>query len=149
APFSHSLELDWNNIIWEPWLSLLTRRHSLVRYDWRGCGLSDRDGVEFSFEKHLEDLESVVQASGLKQFALFGHEGAGMMCIAYAVKHPTQVTHLVLSGSATRGRLAGAGTQKQIEHTKIRHKLIELGWNHEAPALARFYANLHIPDASP
>ena len=148
APFSHSLKLDWDSIIWRPWLSLLTRRHSLVRYDWRGCGLSDRDGVEFSFEKHLEDLESVVEAVGLKQFVLFGHEGAGMVCVAYTVRHPAKVSQLILIGSSTRGRMARAGSPKQLEDEETRRKMVELGWNHDAPALGRFHANLHIPDGS-
>jgi pimeloyl-ACP methyl ester carboxylesterase/DNA-binding CsgD family transcriptional regulator len=149
APFSHSLELDWDNIIWQPWLSLLTRYHSLVRYDWRGCGLSDRDGVEFSFEKHLEDLESIVNAAGPKQFVLVGHEGAGMVCVAYAVRHPTKVSQLVLIGSSTRGRTARAATPEQMQDVETRRKMVELSWNNDAPAFRRFHANLHIPDGSP
>ena len=58
------LDLDWESPIWRPWLSLLTRRHTLIRYDFRGCGLSDQQSVEFSLEKHIEDLEAVVQAAG-------------------------------------------------------------------------------------
>ncbi|HZM27538.1 MAG TPA: hypothetical protein VFB89_09285, partial [Gemmatimonadales bacterium] len=38
ASWFHHLELDWTSPIWRPWISLLTRRHTLVRYDWRGCG---------------------------------------------------------------------------------------------------------------
>jgi pimeloyl-ACP methyl ester carboxylesterase/DNA-binding CsgD family transcriptional regulator len=149
APFSHNLELDWESPIWGPWLSLLTRRHLLVRYDWRGCGLSDREGVEFSFEKHLEDLESVVKAAQLQRFALLGHEGGGTMCIGYTVRHPEKVSHLVLNGSATRGRMARAVTPAEIEDVETRRKMVELGWSHGAPAFGRFHANLHIPDGSP
>src|SRR5687767_9342919 len=68
----HHLELDWGSPVWRPWLSLLMRRHTLVRYDWRGCGLSDRGQVAFSFEKFVEDLEAVIAAAGLEQFVLLG-----------------------------------------------------------------------------
>ncbi len=53
----HHFTLDWDSPIWHPWLSLVARRHTLVRYDWRGCGLSDRNEVEFSFEKFVEAVE--------------------------------------------------------------------------------------------
>src|SRR5690349_13310612 len=75
----HHLKLDWESPVWLPWLTLLSRRHTLVRYDWRGCGLSDRDGIEFSLEKHIEDLEAIVGALALKDFVLMGHEGCGTM----------------------------------------------------------------------
>src|SRR4051794_28752523 len=58
--FSH-LKFDWDSPIWGHWLSLFVRRHMLARYDMRGCGLSDRDGVEFSFEKYIDDLHAVVE----------------------------------------------------------------------------------------
>ena len=85
------LKFDWDSPVWRSWLSLLTKRHCVIRYDWRGCGLSDREGVEFSFEKHIEDLEAVVEAVGLKHFVLFGTAGGGGPVITYTVRHQEQV----------------------------------------------------------
>ena len=68
----HHLDLDWESTIWRPWLDLLSARFTVVRYDWRGCGLSDRDGVTFSFKSYIEDMEAVAEASGLERFILFG-----------------------------------------------------------------------------
>ena len=48
-------------------LSLFVKRHTLIRYDLRGCGFSDREGVEFSFEKYVEDLEAVIAAAGVER----------------------------------------------------------------------------------
>jgi len=59
------LKFDWDSLVWRPWLSMLTRDHSVIRYDWRGCGLSDRDGIEFSAEKYVQDCEAVVEAAQL------------------------------------------------------------------------------------
>jgi pimeloyl-ACP methyl ester carboxylesterase len=37
------LEFDWDSPVWRHWLNELSREHTLVRYDERGCGLSDWD----------------------------------------------------------------------------------------------------------
>src|SRR4026209_932608 len=71
----HHLKFDWDSPVWRPWLSRLTQRHTLVRFDFRGCGLSDRERVEFSTEKLVEDLEAVVDATGLDCFAFLGMAG--------------------------------------------------------------------------
>src|SRR5258708_3276246 len=71
------LEFDWESPVWRPWLSALTRHHTLIRYDSRGTGLCDWQAVEFSFEKLLEDPEAVVDARGVLRFALFWLAGAG------------------------------------------------------------------------
>ena len=48
------LDLDWENPVQRSWLSLLMRRRRLIRYDARGSGLSDRDGIEFTFQMALD-----------------------------------------------------------------------------------------------
>src|SRR5574341_50661 len=96
ASWVHHLELDWDSPLWRPWISLLARRHTLVRYDWRGCGLSDREQVGFSFESFVGDLEAVIEAAGLEQFVLFGTAGGSAIGATYAVRHPERVSHLVL-----------------------------------------------------
>jgi pimeloyl-ACP methyl ester carboxylesterase len=75
--WTHHLELDPQSLVWHPWLMLLAKNHTLVRYDWRGCGLSDRERVQFSFERFAEDLDGVVAASGVDRFVLFGMGGGG------------------------------------------------------------------------
>lgn len=146
----HHLELDWGSPIWRPWLSLLTRRHTLVRYDWRGCGLSDRDNVTFSLEQHLDDLTAVIDACGFQRFAFFGHGSGGTNGIAYAARHPERVSHLVLSGSPLRGRCVRAKTDAQRQEAETRLKVFEIGWDNESPAAyGHFVTALHIPDAQP
>ena len=98
------LNLDWESPIWRPWLSLLARRHTLIRYDYRGCGLSDRQGVEFSLGKHVEDLEAVVQAARLDSFTLFAQAGGGAVAMTYAARYPQRPNRLVLYGCQARGR---------------------------------------------
>jgi pimeloyl-ACP methyl ester carboxylesterase/DNA-binding CsgD family transcriptional regulator len=143
------LELDWDTPVWRPWLSLLVRHHTVIRYDWRGCGLSDREGVQFSFAKHAEDLDAVIAASGVDRFVLFGMAGAGSaIAMNYAVRHPRRVTHLVLFGCNTRGPLGDNPTAEQEAEAQARLKVIELGWPNENAGYGQFLATLHVPDST-
>lgn len=143
------LKFDWDSPVWHPWLSFLTKRHRVVRYDWRGCGLSDREGVEFSLEKHIEDLEAVVEAASLERFVVFGMLSEGSAGVVYSVRHPERVSHLILYGAQVRGRFARSETAEQIEEVETRLKVLQIGWPNDTPAYGRFFASLHIPDATP
>lgn len=144
----HHLELDPVSPVWRPWLSVLSQRHTLVRYDIRGCGLSDRDGVQFSFEKFVEDLSAVIESAGLGQVVLFGSAAGAAVSLTYALRHPDRVSHLVLFSGYVRNKLAGTPTPQQLEEAQARIKMMELGWPNETPAYSQFYTSLHLPDAS-
>lgn len=90
--------------VWRHWVRELSRGHALVRYDERGCGLSDRqfDGAP-TLDTYVGDLAAVVDAAGLERFALLGVSGGGPTAIEYAVRKPERVSHLVLYGTYTRG----------------------------------------------
>jgi DNA-binding winged helix-turn-helix (wHTH) protein len=98
------VEYDWQNPIWSKLLRSLASGHLLIRYDDRGAGLSDRQPAEISFETFVRDLESVADAAGLDRFALFGASRGSAVSIAYAVRHPERVSHLILYGGYARGR---------------------------------------------
>jgi len=95
--FTH-LEVEWENPIWRSFIDGLSRRHFLIRYDGRGMGLSDRDVKDFSPETHVRDLEAVVDAVGSEKVALFGLSQGGPTAIAYTLRHPDRVSHLILYG---------------------------------------------------
>jgi pimeloyl-ACP methyl ester carboxylesterase/DNA-binding CsgD family transcriptional regulator len=145
----HHIELDWDSPIWRPWLELLTRRHSVIRYDWRGCGLSDREGMEFSPELFLDDLLAVAEAAGLSRFPLLGMAQGARIGMAYAVRHPERISHLVLYQSSTGGRGAPGRRAEEAEEERTRFKAMELGWQANQPAYSRFSTSMHIPDANP
>src|SRR3990172_11530920 len=65
------LEFDWRSPVWRHWIDELSRCNTYIRYDERGCGLSDRD-APLSLESYVADLETVVDACGLGQFPLMG-----------------------------------------------------------------------------
>jgi len=148
------LKYDWDSLIWRHWLSFFASRHTLISYDLRGCGLSDREGVEFSFDRYIEDLEAVVKAAGVERFAVFGMTGGGATAVAYAARHPQQITHLVLLGSFVRAtqsrlRLAPNPTAKQIEEAELHLKAIGLAFEHDNPGMRQLYTSIRIPDGRP
>lgn len=148
ASWTHHLKLDWDSPVWRPWISLLTQRHTLVRYDWRGCGLSDREQVEFSFEKFVEDLEAVIEAAGLKQFVIFGISAGSAIGMTYAVRYLDRINRLVLYACYARNSLADNPTPQRVEEFQTRRKVMELGWANDTPAYGRFFTSLNMPDAS-
>jgi pimeloyl-ACP methyl ester carboxylesterase/DNA-binding CsgD family transcriptional regulator len=122
----------------------------VVRYDWRGCGLSDREKVAFSFENMAEDLQAVIDAAGFERFILVAMGGAGSgVAMSHAVGQPKRVSHLVLQGPHTRGRFADTSAPDLAKEGEARLQIFELGWRKDTPAYCGFFAALHIPDASP
>jgi hypothetical protein len=65
ANWLNHLELDWESPAWGPLITGLAREHTLIRYDDRGAGMSDWDVEDISFDAWVNDLESVVEASGV------------------------------------------------------------------------------------
>jgi pimeloyl-ACP methyl ester carboxylesterase len=121
----------------------------VVRYDWRGCGLSDRGKINSSLDDYVNDLEAVVQSARIDRFALFGMAGmGGAISTSYGVRQPQRVACLILQESHTKGRLAGNPTPQQVAEQQARLKVIELGWPDDTPAYSQFHATLHIPNAS-
>jgi pimeloyl-ACP methyl ester carboxylesterase len=145
--FTH-LEFDRDSSIWGPWLAALGKGRTLIRYDARGSGMSDCEGVSFSFERFIEDLEAVVDATGLRTFALFGIGGPCALAAAYAVRHPERVTHLVLHAAFTRGRIARASSPEQIAETEAVLKLTSLGFDGDDPSRRQMVTAQFLPDGT-
>jgi pimeloyl-ACP methyl ester carboxylesterase/DNA-binding CsgD family transcriptional regulator len=142
------LEFDWESPVWRPWLTELARYHTLVRYDQRGCGLSDREVGDISFAAWLADLETVVDAAGLAHFVLLGASQSASLAIAYAARHPQRVSHLVIYGGFARGRLK-RGSRAHAEEAAIQRGLIHLGWGRDDPAFRQFFTTQFLPDGTP
>jgi len=126
----------------------LSRDHRLIRYDTRGNGLSDREVELVSLEAYVSDLEAVVEAVGLERFALFGISQGCAVSIAYAVRHPERVTHLVLLGGYALGWAKRALSEAEKEHLAAMGTLMRLGWGQENPAFRQLFTSRFIPGAT-
>jgi pimeloyl-ACP methyl ester carboxylesterase/DNA-binding CsgD family transcriptional regulator len=142
------LEYEWQNLIRRPTLEELSRHYSLVRYDQRGCGLSDRHVENISFEAWVGDLETVVEAAGLRRFSLLGASQGCAIAIAYAARFPDKVSHLMLCGGYALGRLKRDLSERQREEARTLIKLIELGWGKETAEFRQVFTMQFMPDAT-
>ena len=149
ANYLTHLEHDWNGPVWHHWLSGLAQYHTLIRYDERGCGLSDRDVTEFSIAAWVHDLETVVEALSLERFPLLGISQGASVAVAYAVKHPDRVTHLILYGGYARGRFNRALTPRQVQEAETMINVIRVGWGQENPAFRQLFTTQLMPEGSP
>jgi pimeloyl-ACP methyl ester carboxylesterase/DNA-binding winged helix-turn-helix (wHTH) protein len=142
------LDLEWTSPIWSHWIEGLSARHRLVRYDERGCGLSDWGVDDISFDAWVEDLELVVDSVGLESFPLLGVSQGGAVAIAYAVRHPTRVSRLVLVGGYARGRLARARTMEERQVAELDLTLGRVAWRRDDAAFRQVFAAQFLADAS-
>lgn len=148
ANFLTHLEYDWHSPVVQPFLLELGRGHTLLRYDPRGCGLSDRNVQDLSLETWVADLEAVVDAAGIERFPLFAHSQGGAIGIAYAARHPERVSHLILLGGWARHVMRRNLAPAQIEEMRMLVKLAGMGWGRENPAYRQVFTSLLIPDST-
>ena len=148
ANWLNHLEYDWRSPVWRHLLQELTKDHLLIRYDERGNGLSDWDVGDISFDAFVRDLETVIDAAGLERFALLGISQGCAVSIAYAVRHPERVTHLVLYGGYARGQRK-RGSPEVIEDADAVLTLMRHGWGSENAAFRQIFTSRFLPDAMP
>jgi class 3 adenylate cyclase/pimeloyl-ACP methyl ester carboxylesterase len=139
------LEFDLESPIWRHLYRELARDHTLVRYDTRGNGLSDRMVPEVTFDSLVSDLEVVVESAGLERFALLGISQGALIAMEYVVRHPGRVTHLILYGGAAIGRRLRAQSAEQREQDDAMRTLMRLGWGQENPAFRQLFTAEFIP----
>jgi len=108
AGWTSHLELQWEQPSWRSFYQKLARHHTVVLYDKHGAGLSDRDRTDFTLEAELRDLEAVIDHLRLKHFALLGISQGGAIAIAYTIKYPQRVTHLIFCGAYASGEAIGS-----------------------------------------
>lgn len=142
------LEKDWQSPVMRHYLTQLSKSFTLVRYDQRGNGMSDWDGVELTFEKMVDDLESVIDCYDYEKVAIFGASQAASVSIAYLMRRPEKVSHLILYGGYARGRRRRGNPEATAESEAL-VTLIRQGWGADNPAFRQTITSLFMPDASP
>jgi len=140
--------LEHDAAFWGHLLDALVARFTLVRFDQRGCGLSDRGVAEISFNAWVHDIEAVRDAARLEHVALLGVSQGAAMAVAYAVRHPERVSHLILYGGFARGWVNRDLPARQREKFETLCKLIELGWSGRDASMRQVFTSQFIPGAS-
>ena len=140
------LEYDWDSPVWHHLFLRLSRDHRLIRYDPRGTGLSDWDVADISLDAWVNDVDTVVNAAGVERFPLFGMSQGCAVSIAYTVRYPERVSHLILYGGYALG--ANKRSPEERERRKALATLMRLEWGADNPAFRQMYATKFMPDAT-
>ena len=148
ATYLRHLEVEWRSPVWQHWLEALARHHTLIRYDERGCGLSDWNVSDISFDAWVRDLEALVDHLGLERFPLLALSQGGPVAIAYAARHPDKVSHLILHGAYARGRFHRMDNPQAEEEAQTLLSLMKLGWGRDNPAFRQVFSTQLMPDAT-
>ncbi|HYN07362.1 MAG TPA: alpha/beta fold hydrolase [Vicinamibacterales bacterium] len=145
--FTH-LEMEWALQDLRRFWEQLAERHTVVRYDGRGMGLSDPYTGEFTEETRQLDLEAVLTAVGAEQAVLLGTSEGGWTAATYALQHPDRITHLILYGAYCRGAQARPGYDPEEDQALV--TLIRKGWGRDTPAFRQvFTSQFFRRDADP
>jgi pimeloyl-ACP methyl ester carboxylesterase/DNA-binding CsgD family transcriptional regulator len=147
ANYLTHLEHDWHSPVWRHWLLGLSQTHRLIRYDARGSGLSDWDVSTYNMDAWVRDLEAVVDSLDLQRFPLLGISQGAAVCVAYAVRHPERVSHLVLYGGYARGRYHRNLDEQGRMEAQALINLIRVGWGKENPAFRQMFSTMLMPEA--
>lgn len=142
------LEYDLESPLWRHWMAFLAGHFQLVRFDERGCGMSDWEVKELSFANSLADLEAVVDAAEPpRPFALLGISQGASVAIAYAVRHPERISHLILYGAYARG-WGRRGDDEGNRRYRAIVELTQLGWGKDNPVFRELFTRRFVPGAS-
>src|SRR5687768_3912674 len=142
------LEYQWRSVAWRPWLEALSTRYRLIRYDPRGCGLSDRNVSDLSFDTWVRDLDAVVDAAVLDRFCLIGICQGGPVAIEFVGRQPDRVDKLVLYGTYARGKNRRSTVHLEPQKAKVMLEMMELGWGQEDHSFLRAFATQFQPEGS-
>jgi pimeloyl-ACP methyl ester carboxylesterase/DNA-binding CsgD family transcriptional regulator len=138
---------DAESPIWAHWLRFMSARHTLVRYDPRGCGLSQTDVGNISFDDWVDDLEAVVDRLQLEAFPLFGMSQGAAVAAEYAIRHPQRVSQLILYAPLVTGWRGHAGVVSR--QWQSMEQLVQFGWGDANMAFPAMFAHLFLPESPP
>ena len=143
VPFSN-LRMEWQNTFLNGIFEQLARRLTLIHYDGRGTGHSQRDVTDLSLDAMVADLEAVVDRAGAAQVSLLGQYNSCPHAIAYAARHPERVKRMALFGGSGRGWNAMSARQ-----TQALLSLIEQDWDVFADTAAHQWLGWAAGEAGP
>jgi pimeloyl-ACP methyl ester carboxylesterase/DNA-binding CsgD family transcriptional regulator len=139
------LEYEWESPIWKHWIQFFSERGRFVRYDERGCGMSEWQGGVLSLDRWAEDLAAVIDAAQpVGPVTLLGISQGAATCIRYAIERPDRVTRMILYGSYARGA-SRRGTPNSERGFRAMIDLARLAWGKDNPTFRQVFTSRFIP----
>jgi pimeloyl-ACP methyl ester carboxylesterase/DNA-binding CsgD family transcriptional regulator len=137
------LQFDWQSPVWRHYLLELGRIATVIRYDERGHGLSDRTVADHSLQARVADLEAVADDAGFGRFALLAMAQGGPVALEYAARHPDRLTRLIFYGSFAGDQLATSSEDVELYETM--GAMIRVGWARPTSEFRRVFTSMMIP----
>ena len=142
------LEFEWESPVWRHWLRFFSEHFRYVRYDERGCGLTDWQVGDLSIDRWTADLASVIEAAHpTGPIALLGISQGAAACIQYAVRNPERVSHMILYGAYARGTFY-RDNPVAAEEYRLVIEAIRIGWGKENPTFRQLFTSRFIPEGT-
>ncbi|WP_368564959.1 alpha/beta fold hydrolase [Pseudoxanthomonas sp. UTMC 1351] len=143
------LQYDLESPVWAHWLRFFGEHFHYLRYDERGCGMSDWNVGDLALARWVEDLENVVDDAGLdRPFALLGISQGAATAIRYAVRHPRRVSHLILYGGYAVGGHKSDNPERRALYKAVM-EVVGLGWGSDNPAFRQLFTSRFAPQGTP
>jgi serine/threonine protein kinase/pimeloyl-ACP methyl ester carboxylesterase/tetratricopeptide (TPR) repeat protein len=139
------LEYDQESPVWRHWTAFLADHFRYVRYDERGCGMSQRDVASTDPDRWIEDLAAVIDAAApAGRIALLGISQGAIAAIQYAVAHPDRVSHIILYGAYAQG-VSRRGDAEAVKRYDAIVELMRQGWGRDNPVYRQVFTARFIP----
>jgi pimeloyl-ACP methyl ester carboxylesterase/DNA-binding CsgD family transcriptional regulator len=142
------LEYEWESPVWKHWLEFFSEHFRFVRYDERGCGMSEWRDAELNMERWASDLDAVIEAARPDgPVILLGISQGGATCVSYAIRRPERVGRMILYGSYAYGALRRGMPQAEATHRAM-IDLARAAWGRDNPAFRQVFTSRFIPGGS-
>ena len=145
--FTH-LEHDAQGPVLGPLLEDLNQRFRVVRFDQRGCGLSERDPPRIGLDAWVDDMEAVAEAAGLGPYVVLGPSQGAAIAVAFAARRPDCVARLALVHGYARGWAKRGSPAIELDRMRTLAHLIEIGWGTQDPTFRTAFTARFMPGAS-
>jgi pimeloyl-ACP methyl ester carboxylesterase/DNA-binding CsgD family transcriptional regulator len=142
------LEYEWESPVWKHWIRFFSQHTRFIRYDERGCGMSDPQVGRLGLEQWTEDLATITDAAQpVGPVILLGISQGAAACIQFAVDHPERVDRLILYGGYAHGPFK-RGTPGPGFTYQAMIDLTRAAWGQDNPAFRQVFTSRFIPGGS-
>jgi len=139
------LEFEWHSPVWKHWLEFFSNHFHFIRYDERGCGMSEWRPMDLTLDQWATDLETVIDAAQPQgPVILLGISQGAATCVQYAVRHPERVAGMILYGGYSRG-VFHRNDSKAEDAFRAMSDLARVAWGSDNPTFRQVFTSRFIP----
>jgi pimeloyl-ACP methyl ester carboxylesterase/DNA-binding CsgD family transcriptional regulator len=143
------LEYEWESPVWKHWIRFFSANCRFVRYDERGCGMSEWKAGTPTLDQWTADLASIIEAAEPdRPVTLLGISQGAAACIDYATRHPERVGRLILYGGYAHGAFK-RGASDSVATYRAMIDLARAAWGQDNATFRQVFTSRFIPGGTP